>query len=98
MNRCRFTRDAEQDLIDIYITGLEAYGLKRAEAYQDLLAKKFQTLADNPSFGSDYGGLRPHLRRAESIAHSVYYQETPGGILVLRILYKRMDPVRHLQG
>lgn len=98
MSKCRFTTDAEQDLIDIYITGLETYGLKQAEAYQDLLAEKFQTLTENPSFGSDYGDLRPQLRRAESVAHSVYYQETPGGILVLRILYKRMDPVRHLKG
>lgn len=98
MNRCRFTSDAEQDLIDIYITGLETYGLKQAEAYQDLLATKFQTLTDNPSFGSDYGDLRPQLRRAESVAHSVYYRKTPGGILVLRILYKSMDPGRHLQG
>lgn len=79
----------------MYLTGLETYGLRQAEAYQDILAARLQTLADNPSFGSDYGDIRPGLRRAESIAHSIYYRETADGILVFRILYKSMDPARH---
>ena len=96
MSRYTFTSDADQDLIDIYLHGLETYGLRQAERYQDLLAAKLQTLADNPSFGSDYGDIRKGLRRAEAPAHSIYYQENAGGILVLRILYKTRDPARHL--
>lgn len=97
MNKCILTAEAERDLIDIYLEGLERYGLRQAEAYQDLLATKLGTLTDNPSFGSDYGNIRPSLRRSESVAHSIYYRTSQDGILVLRILYKSMDPGRHLK-
>ncbi|MEM9046791.1 MAG: type II toxin-antitoxin system RelE/ParE family toxin [Pseudomonadota bacterium] len=98
MSRYALTSDAERDLIDIYLQGLETYGVKQAEDYQDILAAKLEMLSENPSFGADYGDLRAALRRAETPAHSIYYHETDSGILVLRILYKSMDPARHLQG
>ena len=96
MNEIQFTNEADQDLIDIYLEGLTKYGVRQAEDYQDILAGKLNTLVHNPSFGSDYGDIRPALRRYESVAHSIYYRETVGGILVYRILYKSMDPARHL--
>lgn len=97
MSKCQFTNEADRDLIDIYLTGLEEYGLRQAEQYQDRLAVKLQTLAENPSFGSDYGDIRPELRRAESVAHSIFYRKMKGGILVFRILYKSMDPALHIK-
>lgn len=96
VGRCRFTTEADRDLIDIYLEGLEKYGPRQADAYQDILAAKLHTLIANPSFGSDYGDIHPALRRSESVAHSIYYRETEDGILVYRILYKSMDPGRHL--
>ncbi len=95
MSRIELTGDADRDLIDIYLQGLESYGLPQAERYQDILGAKLHVLAENPSFGSDYGDIRQGLRRAEAPAHSIYYQEVTGGILVLRILYKTRDPARH---
>lgn len=96
MSKFRLTADADRDLIDIYLEGLEKYGTRQAERYQDVLAAKLQTLAENPSFGSDYGDIRPALRRSESVAHSIYYCASDDGILVYRILYKSMDPARHI--
>ncbi|MEP5730851.1 MAG: type II toxin-antitoxin system RelE/ParE family toxin [Sulfitobacter sp.] len=96
MSKYSLTREAERDVIDIYLDGLEQYGLRQAEHYQDVLASKLSTLAENPSFGSDYSDIRETLRRAESMAHSIYYQGDKNGILILRILYKSMDPARHL--
>lgn len=96
MSKYRLTKDADQDLIDIYLEGLVDYGLKQAEHYQDILFEKMKHLADNPSFGADYRHVLAGVRRAESVAHSIYYRETSDGILIQRILYKRMDPARHL--
>ena len=96
MGNVELTSDADRDLIDIYLQGLETYGFRQAEQYQDLLAAKLQTLAEHPSFGSDYADIRDGLRRAEAPAHSIYYREFKGGIRVLRILYKTQDPARHL--
>lgn len=96
MSKCQFTNEADRDLIDIYLFGLEIYGLRQADTYQDDLAAKLENLADNPSFGADYSAIKPELRRAESVAHSIYYREITDGILILRILYKSMDPARHM--
>jgi len=45
---CRLSQLAEQDLIDLFLDGVEKFGLRHAEAYNDLLANTFGFLADNP--------------------------------------------------
>ena len=96
MTRIEFTRDAEQDLIDIYLYGIEHFGLIQAERYNELLHARIDTIAENPGFGSDYGFVRGGLRRYESVSHAVYFQRIAEGIRILRILHGRMDPGRHL--
>ena len=44
----RLSRQAEQDLIELFLDGAERFGLRQAEAYHDLLAHIFEFLADNP--------------------------------------------------
>ena len=90
------TRDAERDLINIYLDGLTKYGTDQTERYQLTLQDKVSVITDNPSFGADYDHIRPGLRRAECIAHSIYYRPEQDGILIFRFLYKNMDPARHI--
>ena len=90
------TRDAERDLINIYLDGLTKYGTDQAERYQLTLQDKVSVITDNPSFGADYDHIRPGLRRAECIAHSIYYRPEQDGILIFRFLHKNMDPARHI--
>lgn len=90
-----FTEEAQSDVINIYLYGLEHYGIRQAEKYSEKLADKLKIVAENPSFGTDYNDIRPGLHRYESVSHSIYYQPTKGGILVLRILHGKMDPARH---
>lgn len=96
MAKAELTRDAERDLIDIYLHGIERFGSVAAERYASALAAKIKMVAEHPSFGADYNFVRPGLRRSECISHSIYYHATPNGILVLRILHGRMDAGRHL--
>lgn len=96
MAKAELTHEAERDLIDIYLRGIECFGRTAAERYAEALGAKVQTAAENPSFGADYGFARPGLRRYECVSHAIYYRVTADGILVLRILHGRMDPGRHL--
>ena len=96
MTNATLTVDAEKDLIDIYLYGIEAFGFPQAEKYLEALSNRIQLAAQNPSFGADYGFIRSGLRRYESLAHAVYYEETSSGILVFRVLYKNRDPARHI--
>ena len=96
MTRVKLSHDAERDLIDIYLFGLEHFGVRQAERYLERISSKIELAADNPSFGADYGSVTEGLRRYEVVSHAVYYRSTPSGILVLRILHGHMDPGRHL--
>ena len=92
----RLTREAEEDVTNIYRYSFENFGEAQADTYHDGLNDCFRLLADTPLIGRDYGSLRPGLRRYEQASHSVYYRLTDTGILILRVLHRRMDPARHL--
>ena len=53
-------------------------------------------LADNPALGRTCDDVRPSLRRMEIGRHVVFYREGIRGILVSRILHRRMLPERHV--
>jgi toxin ParE1/3/4 len=44
--RFRLSRQAEQDLIEIYIASVETFGPIQAERYQDLLEQAFDLIAE----------------------------------------------------
>lgn len=94
--RIEFTRDAERDLIDIYLHGLNRYGAAQAERYAEALQSRIGTASEVQQIGRSYDTLRPGLRRLECKAHAIYFRPIPGGIRVLRILHGKMDPGRHL--
>lgn len=96
MTSIELTTEAERDLIDIFLFGVEQFGVAQAERYSAALIEKIENAAVNPSFGADYNFVRPGLRRYEATSHAIYYWQTEDGILVLRILHGRMDPARHL--
>ncbi|MCX2725811.1 type II toxin-antitoxin system RelE/ParE family toxin [Roseibium salinum] len=68
MIRIEITGDAEPDLIDIYLYGIERFGQVQAEHNAQMLHSKIEMVAENPSIGSDYSfrarrtaALRKHL-------------------------------------
>lgn len=96
MTQIELTKDAERDLIDIYLYGIEQFGQAQAERYAIALNSRIDFIAANPSMGSDYSAVREGLRRYEHVSHAVYFRPTPSGILVLRVLHGAMDPGRHI--
>lgn len=96
MTVIELTTEAERDLIDIFLFGLEHFGAAQAERYSAILMTKIESAAANPSFGADYDFVRGGIRRYEAFSHAIYYQKTAAGIRVLRILHGRSDPSRHL--
>lgn len=90
----RLSRRAEADLLGISDHTLRNWGEDRAVRYVDALEAFCRMLADNPSLGRRCDYIRRGLRRMESEQHVVFYREEAGGILVLRILHRRMLPER----
>jgi toxin ParE1/3/4 len=95
MEKYQLTNEAENEIESIYEYSILNFGLTTARDYISGLHKKFEVLADNQSWGSDYGFIRPDLCRYEYRSHSIYYKSLRDGILIVRVLGNRQDPARH---
>ena len=95
MTLFRFSRRAESDLLSIGAYTLRTWGEDQAVRYLDDLEACCRMLADNPALDRACHDVRPGLRRMESGRHVVFYRGDGGGILVSRILHRRMLPERH---
>ncbi|MEX0828611.1 MAG: type II toxin-antitoxin system RelE/ParE family toxin [Nitrospirales bacterium] len=87
---------ALHDLEDIYKYSLGQWGRARAEAYLSEINRAFEALANHDKLGRDYSRVRADLLAYNIAAHVIFYTPTPSGILVVRVLHKSMDHVRHL--
>jgi len=96
MARYQLTNKAEREIDRIYEYSILNFGLNTAQEYFLGLHECFQTLAEHPSWGNDYGFILPTLQRYEYRSHSVYFQENAEGILIVRVLGNKQDPARHL--
>jgi toxin ParE1/3/4 len=91
----RFSHRAEADLVGIGDHTLRTWGEVQAVRYLDALDAFCQVLAGNPSLGRSCEHIRRGLRRIESGQHVVFYRADARGILISRILHKRMLPDRY---
>ncbi|PYE37050.1 toxin ParE1/3/4 [Rhizobium sp. PP-F2F-G38] len=96
MSRIRFTRDAEDDILNICAYTAETHGPRQLEKYETALKAAFAVLEANTEIGVDRSALRPATRRYLFESHAIYYEIDSSDILVLRILNVKQDPGRHL--
>ncbi len=86
------SRLAEQDLIELFLEGVERFGLVQAETYHDLLANTFKFLADNPKAARLREEIDPPVRIHPVQAHLVVYRvETDGEIFIIRVRHGHED-------
>lgn len=96
MSAVGFTRRAEVDLATIADYTLREWGEEQTVRYVEGIEACCQLLADNPAIGRSCDYIRPGLHRMESGSHVIFYRHEPQGILVSRVLHKRMSPERNL--
>jgi len=92
----RFWRRAEADLLSIGEYTLRKWGETQASRYLGELEDCCQMLARNPALGRLCEDIRPGFRRFEHGKHVLFYRREPRGILISRILHRRMLPERHV--
>ena len=90
----RLTRQAEADLIAIYVAGFIEFGVPQAENYLDSLTDAFRLLADNPAIARLRREFGPPVRIHPHRAHIIIYQEIGSDILILRVRHGREDWAR----
>ena len=87
----RLTRAATDDLLTIYLAGLELFGVAQADRYHDGLERMFAFLAETPRAARLREELNPPVRAHPFKAHIIVYDETDDGILILRVRHGRED-------
>jgi toxin ParE1/3/4 len=96
MPKHELSQRARTDLSSIGRWTKKKFGEAQTERYLAHLERDFEFLAANPRLGR-LAGTKPgqSSRRFESGSHVVFYELTDTGILVGRILHKRMLPKKH---
>ena len=96
MSRFCKTGQADEDLIAIYIQGYDQFGRQQAERYQDGLEAAFQRLADYPELTRLRTEFNPPVRALSYVSHVIFYEEEPGGVVILRLRHGHEDWQGHL--
>ncbi|HET8791724.1 MAG TPA: type II toxin-antitoxin system RelE/ParE family toxin [Modicisalibacter sp.] len=92
----RTTRQADQDIIDLYVRGAVKFGADQAESYHLGLAGIFELLADNPYLARERSEFIPPIRLHPYRSHLVVYVVKEEGVLIVRVLHGRQEWERFL--
>jgi len=92
----RTTRQADRDLIELYVSGSATFGRDQAERYYGGPKALFALLAENPLMARLRDDFVPPVRLYPYRAHVVAYVEQADGILIVRVLHGGQDWARHL--
>lgn len=92
----RTTRQADRDIIDIYLWGCREFGQPQAERYHEGLAATLDLIAANPRVARERAEFTPPVRLHPYKSHVIVYLLDGRGVLVVRVLHGRQDWERWL--
>lgn len=87
----KLSRKAEDDLIAIYRTGSEEFGVDQAESYFAGLEEAFGFLASYPRAARERFEIDPPVRAHPHKTHLIVYLIEDDDILILRVRHARED-------
>lgn len=94
MTNYKLTNKADAEIERLYEHSILNFGVTVARRYLNGLHESFATIAENPSWGNDYGHIEQGLKRYEYRSHSYYFKELEDRVLIIRVLGNRQDPMR----
>lgn len=87
----RLSRRAEEDLIQIYISSVEAFGETQAERYQETLEAAFDLIGEFPEMARERAEYDPPVRIHPCKSHVVIYLNEPSGPFIIRVRHAHED-------
>ncbi|HSC67353.1 MAG TPA: type II toxin-antitoxin system RelE/ParE family toxin [Cellvibrio sp.] len=92
----KLSEAAASDIERILDWSLAEFGLTQTEEYYRSMSACMEGLAENPAMGVSIDGIRAGYRRFPHQSHVIFYTQMDWGILIVRVLHKRMDAPRQL--
>lgn len=89
MTSYTLTERAEDDLLDLFLDGIEMFGLLQAHRYKDELEHCFQLIASRPQMGRLAPSIGEGVRRHEHQSHIILYEQAAGTIVILAVVPAR---------
>lgn len=88
----RLSREADEDIVRIYIEGVRLFGRAQAESYHRELESLFELLAANPRMARERNEIMPPVRIHPYKAHLIVYViEANDDVLIVRIRHGHED-------
>lgn len=87
----RLSRKAEEDILDIYLTGAEAFGEDQAERYHAGLRQTFEFLSGFPRAAPERAELGRTSRVHPYKSHIIIYRLDRTDILIQRVRHGSED-------
>lgn len=91
MSVYRLSRQADDDILAVYMQGFERFGERQADRYHDDLHDLFLKLADHPAMARLRSELTPPGRALAFKSHVVIYEEVPDGVVILGVRHGHED-------
>jgi toxin ParE1/3/4 len=83
------TERAEDDLLNLFLDGIEMFGLAQARRYKDELERCFQLIASRPQMGRLASSIGERVRRHVHQSHIILYEEARDAVLILAVVPAR---------
>jgi toxin ParE1/3/4 len=96
VTRYRISPRARQDLSDIWDFTARHWSPEQAARYLRLIADACSDIASGKTTGRPADEIREGYRKSSVGSHVLFYREDGRGVIVVRVLHKRMDVTRHL--
>lgn len=92
MAKYKLTNKAVEDLTKIWNYTFDKWSEKQADKYYAMLLENFQNIADDPTIGRNYEGVKEELFGLKVNRHIIFYRKSvTNPIEITRILHERMD-------
>jgi len=88
--KIEISETARDDLITLYIDGIQRFGVRQAEAFQNDLDRKFRLIASHPHMGPPWeAGSR--FRKMTHFPYMILYTAHSNHIRIERVIDGRSD-------
>ena len=97
-NKYRISKQAINDLNNIWIFTFEKWSKEQADRYYDLIIQEIEYIADNFAAGKSAENFRKNYRVTGIKSHLIFYRKVQNDIVeIARILHQRMDVKKRLK-
>jgi len=96
-NKYRISKQAINDLNDIWSYTFHKWSKEQADRYYDLIIGEIEYIADNFMTGKSAEQTRKNYRSTKVKSHLIFYRKAENGLVeIVRILHQRMDIKKRL--